>query len=878
MLDQSDAVDALQNRLTLYRRTIELLELQRAQFGAFTPAYIWHQFDDARSAIARIKGELRALGVAVEDRADDMAEQPAAVANGYRPADSQTLLSIYRRMLVDQVRYVPLPGTSDWRDITLNLAELYVERTLAPPGPMPPSDQQQTLAGLLRSADARVLLAGAPGSGRTTCLHMLALACAAPTGAASVLIDGWHNPPPLPILLNARDITAALARGNAVPTDQELPSPAAFWAAIERWLKYSELDALVPTIQQSLDRGGCLVLIDDLDDFPETPSQTAYVAALARFVARYPDNRYVVTCRSDAGLTAPLASFVRCQLAPLDHSQIDALAARWYTAVGNRGVLVAGDLPERIAMLQGALNGDEQLRTLAASPRALALCVLAHAEGHDLPAERGLVLRRLADLLVDSWGQHSGDHRPTAHIAVVDSPGSPGAADRQLGLLEALALEFQSRFDPDDDHPPALRYAEIKALFSESRSTASIERRRAGTDMVPDLLRWCCRTGLLAPAGSGAYTMPQHQLREYLAARALAALPDVVARAYGLRHDARWHEPLLLAARELDRSAPPNRAHELLRLLLQPSDTAQTERDLLLAAECLVAIGERSAAERALRAGARERLVRLMEAPESPLDQRIRAGLLLGRLGDSRFVGLLPPLAPVAAGPFLLGCDEGYPDEGPPQWVDVPAFAIGVYPVTVQQYAAFLADSPAQLAPRYWYDPRYNNPACPVVGVTWHDAMAYCAWLTARLARVGLLPEGVVVRLPLEVEWEKAASWDEQRQAKRRYPWGDEWDSARANTADGRGAWMTAPVGCYPAGGSPYGMQDSIGNVWEWTSSEYASYPGAAPFHETGRYTLRGSSCASNPTHARCTYRSRLPAGYWRYHLGFRIVLAPSLG
>ena len=78
---------------------------------------------------------------------------------------------------------------------------------------------------------------------------MLALACAAPTSAAGALVADWDGPPPLPILLNARDITAALARGNAVPTDEQLPTPAAFWAAIERWLKYSELDALVPTIQ-----------------------------------------------------------------------------------------------------------------------------------------------------------------------------------------------------------------------------------------------------------------------------------------------------------------------------------------------------------------------------------------------------------------------------------------------------------------------------------------------------------------------------------------------------------------------------------------------------------------------------------------------------
>jgi formylglycine-generating enzyme required for sulfatase activity len=132
--------------------------------------------------------------------------------------------------------------------------------------------------------------------------------------------------------------------------------------------------------------------------------------------------------------------------------------------------------------------------------------------------------------------------------------------------------------------------------------------------------------------------------------------------------------------------------------------------------------------------------------------------------------------------------------------------------------------------------------------------------------------------LPLEAEWEKAASWDPRRQVKQRYPWGDEWFSTRANTGDGRGDWLTTPVGCYPAGASAYGLHDCIGNVWEWTASIYASYPGAAlVFSEPGSYTLRGSSCASTPTHARCTYRSRLPISYWRYHLGFRIVIGRPL-
>ena len=69
-----------------------------------------------------------------------------------------------------------------------------------------------------------------------------------------------------------------------------------------------------------------------------------------------------------------------------------------------------------------------------------------------------------------------------------------------------------------------------------------------------------------------------------------------------------------------------------------------------------------------------------------------------------------------------------------------------------------------------------------------------------------------------------------------------------------------------------------IGNVWEWMANEYANYPGAhTQFHEEGSYTLRGLSCISLPSNARCTYRSRLPASYWRYHLGFRIVIARPL-
>jgi gamma-glutamyl hercynylcysteine S-oxide synthase len=373
--------------------------------------------------------------------------------------------------------------------------------------------------------------------------------------------------------------------------------------------------------------------------------------------------------------------------------------------------------------------------------------------------------------------------------------------------------------------------------------------------------------------------MPHAEVRDFLAALALAARHDFPSRALALRRDPRRLEMLLLALHELRRRSTPHVGRLLVRLLMHPPDGADVGvNDMMLAATCLAEMGGRSRPDSALRAEIRVRLLELIQNGSAFIADRVRAGMLLGRLGDPRLEGAVPALAQVDAGAFVLGADDGYEDEGPAQMVDLAAFAIGIYPVTNQEYAAFLAERPGYARPRYWHDPRFNNPSCPVVGISWHDANAYCTWLTTRLARAGLLAPGAVARLPSEFEWEKAASWDAARKIKLRYPWGDDWDSQRANTADRRGDWLTAPVGCYSAGISPYGLHGCIGNVWEWTASVYASYPGvAAPFREAGSYTLRGSSCVSNSTHARCTYRSRLPAGYWRYHLGFRVVVGLPL-
>jgi formylglycine-generating enzyme required for sulfatase activity len=268
---------------------------------------------------------------------------------------------------------------------------------------------------------------------------------------------------------------------------------------------------------------------------------------------------------------------------------------------------------------------------------------------------------------------------------------------------------------------------------------------------------------------------------------------------------------------------------------------------------------------------------------------RAAAGDALGRLGDARFrtdAWHLPdePLlsfVQVPAGPFLMG--EGKEQHS----VILPAYYIARYPVTVAQFRAFVEDSGYQPGDPDSLRGLDNNP---VVWVSWHDAQAYCAWLTKQLRDwegtpeplASLLREGAEgsrpwqVRLPTEAEWEKASRGTDGRV----FPWGDEPDSNRANYRD-TGIGRTSAVGCFPGGASTYGVQDLSGNVWEWCQSLYKPYPynpedaREAPGAE-GTRVLRGGAFSYSGGYVRCAFR------YWFIPviggdgIGFRLVVAPG--
>jgi formylglycine-generating enzyme required for sulfatase activity len=153
--------------------------------------------------------------------------------------------------------------------------------------------------------------------------------------------------------------------------------------------------------------------------------------------------------------------------------------------------------------------------------------------------------------------------------------------------------------------------------------------------------------------------------------------------------------------------------------------------------------------------------------------------------------------------------------------------------------------------------------------------MAYCQWLNNLLK--GELPAGLVLRLPTEAEWEKAARGANGNE----WPWGHEFDKNKCNSSEG-GKGGTTPVGAYsPQGDSPFGCADMVGNVWEWTHSLFKPYPykmedGREDEKVSGNRVVRGGAFYYNARFARCAYRLDLLNLALR-RFGFRVVASPIL-
>jgi formylglycine-generating enzyme required for sulfatase activity len=227
----------------------------------------------------------------------------------------------------------------------------------------------------------------------------------------------------------------------------------------------------------------------------------------------------------------------------------------------------------------------------------------------------------------------------------------------------------------------------------------------------------------------------------------------------------------------------------------------------------------------------------------------------------------------IPSGTLVIGsaADGAAPNEQPLTKSNISCFYISRHPITNAQYEMF---DPTHASKRAgWADGSH-----PVIYVSSLDAIKFCEWLSRQ--------DGKKYRLPTEAEWEYAARGTDGRS----YPWGEKLNRGDlANFADcnttfpwrepeiNDGYAETSPVGVFPRGASPFGIEDMAGNVWEWCLDFYEPYKGKERTNPrststTGRRIYRGGSWKSRAASLRTSARNFNVPEYCANDVGFRIV------
>nr|WP_291992030.1 formylglycine-generating enzyme family protein [Candidatus Accumulibacter sp. ACC003] len=262
------------------------------------------------------------------------------------------------------------------------------------------------------------------------------------------------------------------------------------------------------------------------------------------------------------------------------------------------------------------------------------------------------------------------------------------------------------------------------------------------------------------------------------------------------------------------------------------------------------------------------RLLDELRSDDTPQQRREEIGLRLNQMGDARRgVGVdaagLPDLVWVE-----IPASQVNLETEPLETVPVHTFRIARYPITWQQYRAFVDAADGYYDPRWWNGLKHEDQpgadrwafaSYPAINVSWYDALAFCRWLSKRLA----LAEGEVVRLPTEWEWQWVAQAGTQAQ---KYPWRGEWNTMRANSNES-GIGRTTAVGMYPPGAPDcWPVLDLAGNVREWCLNPHKK-PGRAYVSRL----LRGGSWSDSPWDCLSTNRKDDAPFLRNNFIGFRV-------
>ncbi len=805
-------------------------------------------------------------------RARELEHAPAAErALGQVKAD-------YLDWLRRQCESVELLGLDHHETLNVQLGQVYV------PAITTPRLRKKTILGgdtppellLHRLGDDALYLPGAPGAGKSTFCRWLALVVAsgdvpahpidAPEGFEERLPESLRDRFPLLCPLREWSGQAECLEGNGRWTRKQLED------ALACWLETTRPGGLgADLFRRELAAGRCLIILDGVDEVPERQGphlpRKNLLSGLADALPAWlqAGNRVLLTSRpygldevDRRRLALPVA-----ELLELPDLLQDTFILRWYAAA---------DRPhaeEKSSGLIRHLSEREDLQPLRGNPMLLTALCVKYDQGRRLPQD----FYHLYDSVVQQILYKRYDTEQDRAQARI--------------RLAAVALGMHRGTDRGRETPVAeVGNEELDRHLAELSRTDTTTESGAldAASRREDLLS---NSGLLLPRGQQRAAFYHLSFQEFLAATRLRAVdedPVQVLNRYAGK--AEWRRTLVFLFCAIADSVSPEAAVKHYSGLLDHLEPARLQADprpTLLLADCLEVGHARGWNLEAFRAPLRLACDHALHHLEPP--DRAHLWRTLGLLGwdDRPGTGLINGLpdidwVDVPAGPFLYGEEN--------EKLTLPAFRIARFPITTIQFQAFINDD--GYADDTWWQgladrpkparPHWNLPNHPRETVSWFEAVAFCRWLTACLRQRGALPASLGIRLPTEQEWEKAARGTDGRE----YPWGEGYQSGRANineTWDAAGPYnldRTSAVGLYPDGASPWGALDLAGNVWEWCLNEYENPDHNGTENDVSR-VLRGGSWFFYPRNGRTASRLHFAPANRLNFIGFRLCCSSPI-
>ncbi len=646
----------------------------------------------------------------------------------------------------------------------------------------------------------RLVITGAPGSGKTALVNFIALCMAGELlgdslcnlhllteplpvekGDEKPQRQDWHHVALIPLRVVLRDF----ASSEHFPQTGQQGTVLQLCNFIKADLSSKMCAEYVDILEQRLRRGEVLVLFDGLDEVPQANERRVQLKqCIEDFCKSYGCNRFLVTVRPYAYQQKDwkIRHFSQTGLANFSRGQIRLFIERWYRC---RIEIKDSERQHRAEKLKTVILQNSALHELAERPLLLTLMAFLHSNRHDLPERRADLYKHLLDLLIQKWEK--------ARFKVDDAEAAKKCEQHSLAeflqvgpdairqVLERLAYNAHANQTGNASGTADIAAQNLShELFKLARNN---QQHNVSVAKIHDYLR--DRVGILYQRGgdgdNAVYTFPHRSFQEYLAAAyfhreekdLFTQYPNcedwqALAAHLATTDPDRWREVVILAG-GIEAQTKPGPIWTLLDALV-PEPLTGLSLDLRSAwalrlsaqilAESLKFIDLSPKHER-IKQRICSSLPRVLTSSTLAAPERVAAGRYLAKIGDPRNEVLNVDdmlFCLIAKGEFFLGStdDDSLARDDEKHNAGLQSldyvYALGKYPVTVAQFAQFVNDSGFQVDDKSYLDGLAN---APVVYVSWEEAMAFCAWLTEHWTSV--LPQGWRVTLPTEREWEKAA-------------------------------------------------------------------------------------------------------------------------